>query len=79
MSWAFTGDVLGVAALVLATFGTGAQAWANLAEYKIVRRSIADTASGAVADAALLTAVEILGTVFGSGTGRWHWAEGLAF
>jgi hypothetical protein len=40
MSWAITGDGLGVAALVLATFGTGAQAWANLAEYKSLRQIV---------------------------------------
>jgi len=88
MSWAITGDWLGVAALVLATFGTGAQAWANLAQYKILRRSIPDAASDAVGDA--LTSVTVdammpaLMLVFHSGSacGRGHlpsWAVGPAF
>jgi hypothetical protein len=40
MSWAITGDWLGVAALIFATFGTGAQAWANLAEFKSLRQVV---------------------------------------
>ena len=38
MSWAIAGDWLAVAGLILLTFGTGAQAWANLAEFRSMRR-----------------------------------------
>lgn len=40
MSWALAADWLAVAGLVLLTFGTGAQAWANLAEFKSVQRTV---------------------------------------
>lgn len=39
MAWALAADWLAVAGLVLLTFGTGAQAWANLAEFKSVQRT----------------------------------------
>jgi hypothetical protein len=52
MSLAITGDVLGVAALVLATYGTGAQAWANLAEYRSMRQQVSKAALDAL-DAAV--------------------------
>jgi hypothetical protein len=40
MGWGLAAAWLAVASLVLVTFGTGAQAWANLAEYKSARRAI---------------------------------------
>jgi ornithine cyclodeaminase/alanine dehydrogenase-like protein (mu-crystallin family) len=40
MSWAIAADWLAVFGLVLLTFGTGAQAWANLAEFKSLRKAV---------------------------------------
>jgi len=40
MSWAIAADWLAVAGLTLLTFGTGAQAWANLAEFKSLRKAV---------------------------------------
>lgn len=50
MSWAIAGDWLAVAGLILLTFGTGAQAWANLAEFRSMRQTVSEVASSAMTD-----------------------------
>lgn len=45
MSWPIAGDWLAVAGLILLTFGTGAQAWFNLAEFRSLRRTVSEVAS----------------------------------
>ena len=52
MSWPLAANWLTVAGLFLVTFGTGAQAWANLAEYASLRRTISEAALAAIAEAA---------------------------
>ena len=44
MSWAIAANWLAVLGLALLTFGTGAQALANLAEFKSVRAVISEEA-----------------------------------
>jgi hypothetical protein len=51
MSWAIAADWLAVFGLVLLTFGTGAQAWANLAEFKSLRKAV----SGYAGDVSTVT------------------------
>jgi hypothetical protein len=51
MSWAIVGDCLAVAGLTLLTFGTGTQAWANLAEFSNLRASASEVADEAFKDA----------------------------
>jgi hypothetical protein len=50
MSWAIAGDSLEVIGLLILTFGTGAQAWANLAEFKSMRRTVSRVALEAFND-----------------------------
>ncbi len=40
MGWGLAAAWLAVAGLVILTFGTGVQAWANLAEFKSLRRKV---------------------------------------
>jgi hypothetical protein len=51
MSLAIAGDVLGVAGTAVLTLGTGAQAWANLAEYKSMRQQVSKAALDSLDDA----------------------------
>lgn len=44
MSWALGGDWLAVAGLTCLTIGTGAQAWASLAEFNSLRKEISSHA-----------------------------------
>ena len=50
MSWAIAGDSLAVIGLLLLTFGTGAQAWANLAEFKSMRQTVSKATLAAFND-----------------------------
>ena len=52
MGWGLAAAWLTVASLVLLTFGTGAQAWANLAEYKSARSTIGKATLDAIREAA---------------------------
>jgi hypothetical protein len=47
MSWGLAAGWLTVISLLFITFGTGAQAWANLAEFKSLRRTVSDAADEA--------------------------------
>ncbi len=51
MGWTLTEDWLTVVSLLLLTFGTGAQAWDNLAEFRSLRQTVSEVASGAISDA----------------------------
>lgn len=50
MGWTLAQDWLSVADLILLTFGTGAQALANLAEFKSLQASISKAAHDAIED-----------------------------
>ena len=50
MSWPIAGDWLTVMGLILLTFGTGAQAWGNLAEFRSIRRTVSEVASSMMTD-----------------------------
>jgi hypothetical protein len=47
MSWAIAANWLAVIGTLVLTFGTGAQAWANLAEFKSLQASVSEDASDA--------------------------------
>ena len=49
-SWGLAADWLAVAGTALLTFGTGAQAWANLTEFITLRRSLQWDALEALSD-----------------------------
>ncbi len=49
MSWVIAGDWLAVLGLVFLTTGTGAQAWASLAEFESWRQTISQAAANALA------------------------------
>ncbi len=51
MSLAITGDVLAIAGTFLLTLGAGAQALANLAEYKTMKTTVSEAARAALDDA----------------------------
>lgn len=57
---AITGDALAAAGTFLLTLGTGAQAWANLAEFRSMREAVSNATREAVREAAgdLLSRVE---------------------
>jgi hypothetical protein len=48
MSWAIAANWLAVFGTLVLTFGTGAQAWANLAEFKNLQASVSEDASDAI-------------------------------
>jgi hypothetical protein len=50
MGWTLAQDWLSVVGLILLTFGTGAQALANLAEFKSLQASISKAAHDAIKD-----------------------------
>jgi hypothetical protein len=50
MSWAIAGDSLAVIGLLFLTFGTGAQAWVNLAEFKSMRQTVSKVTLAAFND-----------------------------
>jgi hypothetical protein len=50
MSWAIAGDSLAVIGLLFLTFGTGAQAWVNLAEFKSMRQTVSKATLAAFND-----------------------------
>jgi hypothetical protein len=50
MSWAIAGDSLAIIGLLLLTFGTGAQAWVNLAEFKSMRQTVSKVTLAAFND-----------------------------
>jgi hypothetical protein len=62
VSWAIAGYWLAVAGLILLTFGTGAQAGANLAEFKSLQASVSKVASDVIAE----TVAETVGGVVGA-------------
>ena len=45
MAWALATDWLAVTGLLVRTFGTGAQAWANLKELKNLRATVSAAAA----------------------------------
>jgi hypothetical protein len=51
MSWGLAANWLAVIGLLLLTFGTGVQAWANLAEFKSVKKTVSTATVKALADA----------------------------
>jgi len=53
MGWGLAAAWLAVAGLILLTFGTGAQAWANLAEFKSLQATVSKVASDAIAETIL--------------------------
>jgi hypothetical protein len=50
MSWAIAANWLAVLGTFVLTFGTGAQAWANLAEFKSLQESVSDVTSRALSE-----------------------------
>ena len=48
MSWGIAANWLAVLGLIVLTYGTGAQAWADLAEFKSLRETISQEASEAL-------------------------------
>ena len=65
MSWAIAANWLTVLGLILLTTGTGAQAWANLAEYKSLLQTASTTSIAAV------SAVMVLGGGIGPDMPFW--------
>jgi len=50
MSWAIAANWLAVLGTLVLTFGTGAQAWANLAEFKSLQASVSEAATDVLAE-----------------------------
>jgi hypothetical protein len=69
MSWAIAANWLAVAGTTLLTFGTGAQAWANLTEFMSLRDNLQEDALNAIGDVfGTMTIIAFLVNVVGTGT-----------
>lgn len=80
MSWALAANWLAVAGLVLLTFGTGAQAWANLAEFRGLKLTVPQASvdvvlsvAGAAMAAALTPPITIAVPLGGGFKSRFRW------
>ena len=73
MTWAIAGDWLAVVGLIFLTFGTGAQALANLAEFKSLQETVSGEVWEALFELARVNRVLEIGDAVMSRGGGVHW------